>query len=396
MKIQTRSFLLCAGILIASLPSAHADLIAYEGFDYPQLTRLASSANTGTGWTASWTSNSWRTNNSAFGSSQPGGFENSSGLSYTGLITVGNTAREENLSQSFRTFAPQAATGTYWISFLMQQDQQTGGGSHGISFFDGGTERNFMGRAASDVFGTAGTGAFASSTTVTLTPSLFVARYNMDTGIAHYWLNSDLSLTTPTDASAFNGAGGTGFTAFTFDRIRLGAFGPRGYLDEIRLGTTSQDVGFAIADPSTALAAFRTDNSLEVDGSQDLLTPAGDGVTNLVKFAFNMIGAGAGQAGSLNIPNVASFNGTAGLPLVGTEVGTGKLQITYLRRKTANSPTPGISYSVQFGSTLADFAINPSATEVLTSINAIFESVTVTDSVLPPSKRFARVKITAP
>jgi len=38
---------------------------------------------------------------------------------------------------------------------------------------------------------------------------------------------------------------------FTFDRIRLGAFGPRGYLDEIRIGTTSQDVGFAIPEPST-------------------------------------------------------------------------------------------------------------------------------------------------
>lgn len=252
MKNLTRTLLTGACALLIASSALQSAPIAYEGFDYPYATALSASANTGTGWTTNWDSGSWRTNQPSYTSAQPGGFENAAGLTYTGLSTVGNAARNENDSnQDFRTFASQAATGTYWISFLIQKDAANSG-SFGISLFDGGTEKNFMGQASSTLFGVAGAGASVSSTTVTTTPSLFTARYNMDTGIAHFWLNSDLSLTTPTDASAFNGSGGTSFTAFGFDRVRLGKFnGDSGYLDEIRIGTTANDVGFAaVPEPS--------------------------------------------------------------------------------------------------------------------------------------------------
>ena len=168
------------------------------------------------------------------------------------------------------------------------------------------------------------------------------------------------------------------------------------YLAPKAVRVTSFDIQSSTPTPTIELAIFRSSNGLAADGSEDLLTPVNDGVTNLMKYAFNMIGAGAGQAATLNIPNVAGFNGTAGLPLVGKESVSGKLTLAYLRRKASGLPAPGITYSVQFGSTLADFAVNGAATEVSTSIDGTFENVVVTDSVLSSGKRFVRVQVSAP
>ena len=144
----------------------------------------------------------------------------------------------------------------------------------------------------------------------------------------------------------------------------------------------------------TGVQTFRTTNSLATDGSQDLLTPAGDGVQNLLKYAFNMLGNGSGQAAALATPNasILTANGSAGLPLVDAD-GTGKLRVTYVRRKsTSNS---GISYVVEFSDTLANgtWTVNASATTAVTSIDATFERVVVTDS-NTPTKRFVRVRVT--
>ena len=238
---------LTLSLLALTAGSSHATLIAYEGFNYPQQTGLATQSG-GTGWATTWDSSSWRTNSSGFG-------EISTGLTYSTLLTGGQAARNENdFNQSFRTFTPQAAAGTYWFSFLIQKDLVTAN-SFGISLYNGGSERNFMGQASSDKFSVAGAGANTSSISVTTTPSFFVARYNMDTSTSHFWINPSLGGIPPSDASAFNGAGGTGFTAFTFDRIRLGKFNAgSGYLDEIRIGTTFDDVA-PVPEPSTWLGA---------------------------------------------------------------------------------------------------------------------------------------------
>ncbi len=146
----------------------------------------------------------------------------------------------------------------------------------------------------------------------------------------------------------------------------------------------------------SGLDTFRTATGLATDGSQDLLTPAGDGIANLLKYAFNMLGNGTGQAVNLATPNAATLapGGSAGLPLVGVESGTGKLQITFIRRKASTGS--GITYSAEFSDALASWAVNPSATESATSLDATFERVTVTDSVASQPKRFARVKVAAP
>ena len=163
--------------------------------------------------------------------------------------------------------------------------------------------------------------------------------------------------------------------------------------------TSTHDVGIYEAPAPTGVQLFRAANDLAIDGSQDSLTPAGDGVKNLIKYAFNLLGSGVGQAPSLATPNtsVLAFNGDAGLPLIGVESGTENLQITYIRRKAAASPAPGITYAVEFSDALAMWAVNGDATATVTDLGATFERVTVTDSTQnpTPAKRFARIRITS-
>ena len=167
--------------------------------------------------------------------------------------------------------------------------------------------------------------------------------------------------------------------------------------------TRSGNITFTSNDPINPVLAVPFNltvgtppTGLATNGTQDLLTPAGDGVQNLLKYAFNMMGAGTGQGSNLSVANssVIPSNGSAGLPLVDVD-GTGKLRVTYVRRKsTSNS---GISYVVEFSDTLANgtWAVNASATTVVTSIDTTFERVVVTDA-SALAKRFVRVRMSTP
>lgn len=153
-----------------------------------------------------------------------------------------------------------------------------------------------------------------------------------------------------------------------------------------RVINTTVDLGsFEYALPMP-LAAWRVLHGLATNGSQDLGNPAADGVKNLLKYAFNL----APNAGSLNQPNLTILpnNGTAGLPKISRKP-SGELQITYLRR--TGSTNPGITYTVETGSTLTDFSAL-SATETVIAIDVNWERVTVTDPSTTP-KRFGRVRI---
>jgi len=123
-------------------------------------------------------------------------------------------------------------------------------------------------------------------------------------------------------------------------------------------------------------------------------------VQNLLKYAFNMLGSGTGQAADLTTPNasVLAPDGTAGLPLVGIESSTGKLQLTYIHRKASATPAPGITYAVEFSDDLVSWAVDPAATATVTDLDTTFERVTVTHSAQNPipAKRFARVKVSSP
>lgn len=123
--------------------------------------------------------------------------------------------------------------------------------------------------------------------------------------------------------------------------------------------------------------------------------PAGDGVANLQKFAFNLLGNGPGQAVSLDRPctTVLAPAGDAGLPAI-TLDGSGHLTVLYIRRKGA----PGITYAVEFSTTLADgsWAENLAAVETVTSIDETWERVRLTDSVAFVPRRFVRVRVAQP
>lgn len=142
---------------------------------------------------------------------------------------------------------------------------------------------------------------------------------------------------------------------------------------------------------------FRSSTGLTADGSQDVHAPAGDGVPNLFKYAFNMIGSGKGQATSLDIANnqTVGNSGAAGLPSMGVDEG-GKLSVVFVRRKAVTSP--GVNYVVEFCDDLStnSWVINALATESVTDIDSTVERVTVTDSLKTAPKRFVRVRVVAP
>ena len=238
MKLKKHLLITAVSILTAFSPTAKATLIAYEGFNYPAGGGAINDLNGGSGWITAWDSGNWRTPNTGWG-------ENQTTLTFSNLSTMGTSARRnQDYNQSYRQFGPQTAAGTYWVSFLMNVDSADAGNSAslGVSLFDGGAEQNFMGKPSSGNWGVAGAGASSSGVAIVGGTTVWiVARYNMDTGIAHFWLNPSPG-NTPSDASAWNGPGGTSFSAFSFDRIRLGSFGANGYIDEFSLGTTFADI----------------------------------------------------------------------------------------------------------------------------------------------------------
>jgi hypothetical protein len=97
------------------------------------------------------------------------------------------------------------------------------------------------------------------------------------------------------------------------------------------------------------IQVWRALHSLAVDGSQDLANPSGDGLANVVKFAFNT----APNAGDLPVPNVEVLpaNGLAGLPFI-TRAEQGRLFIEFLRRKATSDP--GVSDIVETGDDLSN------------------------------------------
>ena len=153
---------------------------------------------------------------------------------------------------------------------------------------------------------------------------------------------------------------------------------------------TSHEVRLVVRE-ITGLYTFRSVHGLAMNGAQDGLTPAGDGVANVLKFAFNMIGGGTGQTAALSTPNraVLTAGGAAGLPYASSD-GTGRLQVTFIRRKNDTD----IAYTVEFSDDLLTWAVNPAATTAPpVDVSPEYERVTVADSVTAPGKRFVRVKV---
>jgi len=409
----------------ASVPAA-GTLLSYEGFNYTASTSITGLSG-GTGWRSpsnpSWTSG---------GTS---GTVAASGLSYTAIdpayTAFAPTGRAGNFGGTFQNnrlpavdtggvyaaaglkasdgnyLGGNTVTGTLWGSVLVAANPWgTASGPHMLfnlgSTAGTGTQASIRQTAAGSAIsvtnvsggGIGATGSIPTTSLSTTTPNLIVFRYEFN-GSGNDTFTVWLNPVSATDTSAITATAAD----FVFNNLTLRSVNANGGLifDELRLGTSFAVVTPHAQPPATGVATFRTTHGLAANGSQDLLTPAGDGVQNLLKYAFNMIGTGTGQAAVLATPNasVLTANGSAGLPLVGvgTSADAGKLQLTYIRRKAASSP--GITYAVEFSDALASWAVNGSATASVSSINATFERVTVTDSVASSAKRFVRVRVTA-
>jgi predicted outer membrane repeat protein len=158
-----------------------------------------------------------------------------------------------------------------------------------------------------------------------------------------------------------------------------GAFDPNPFLSAFTLEE--------LPAPPTALDLWRAVHGLPSDGSQDLANPSGDGVENLLKYAFNL----APDAGDLLQGDVRILppGGSAGLPRI-TRDEEGRLVIEFVRRKAATLPM--VDYIVETGADLADLQPLDLGDATVESIDAAWERITVTDPVTS-AVRFGRLRV---
>src|SRR5262249_1481200 len=127
-------------------------------------------------------------------------------------------------------------------------------------------------------------------------------------------------------------------------------------------------------------------NNAQISGAT--ADPDGDGVANLLEFAFNLNPRINDRA------TMIAGTGTSGLPLVRLETINNQkvLTIEFVRRRAVGSP--GITYHAEFGSDLTTWS--ETGTVVVTQIDDTWERVKVTDSAINQTRRFGRVRVTTP
>jgi uncharacterized repeat protein (TIGR03803 family) len=119
--------------------------------------------------------------------------------------------------------------------------------------------------------------------------------------------------------------------------------------------------------------------------------PEGDGVPNLIEFAFNL------QPRIADRSVIVAGAGTSGLPLILLETINNQkvLTIEFIRRRAAGSP--GITYHTEFSGDLTNASgWSETGTATVTQIDDTWERVKVTDSAINQVKRFGRVRVTIP
>lgn len=138
--------------------------------------------------------------------------------------------------------------------------------------------------------------------------------------------------------------------------------------------------------PATPFQTWGTEATLTAGQIGATLDVDGDGSNNVIEFGFNM------NPLTPDAPLTAT-TGTAGMPLVrATGAGaTRRLQLEFIRRKTAVGS--GLTYEAQFAADVSTFAA-ATVTDSVTSIDATWERVLISDPVAGAGQRFARVKLT--
>ena len=278
-----RAALVC---LILACPAARAQIIAYDGFDYPPGQNLAGQ-NGGIGFTDPWSGTGPAT-------IAPGS------LSTGGLATTGNSvsfgAAEIITSRHQRTLAaPLGADGTTrWLSFVMQRTTgvSAGGGLViGSPTTQGPAQGLFVGDPTDSEFyglsqqGGAGTPTASSRVPVT-NQALLVVRLLFAPGNDTFdlFVNPPLGGPPPaTPDASISFDLGTGNRLVELSVTSIGA-GAAAYLaDELRIGNTFSDVT-PVPEPSALLLAGATAGGLfagrrSAAGRRGLRRPGGISAT---------------------------------------------------------------------------------------------------------------------
>lgn len=153
-------------------------------------------------------------------------------------------------------------------------------------------------------------------------------------------------------------------------------------------GAFSAEISFSTSSTGEWYASWTSSSGLSGNNALPSSSPAQDGVSNLLKFAFNLDPTRA------DLRVLKSAIGTAGLPLFSLER-SGSLhlfRVEYLRRKASD-----LQYTPMITTDLRNF--QPMAgTTTVTSIDNTWERVVTRQTVDPSSLRklFGRVAVTLP
>ena len=168
--------------------------------------------------------------------------------------------------------------------------------------------------------------------------------------------------------------------------IRFRGLTGSNYTSDMAIDDISMSAAEVVSEPSYddwAASQSLTGNDAEPDA-----TPQGDGVKNLLKYAFNMP-VELNDSGELT-----PGTGTSGLPSVSTGDGD-RIKIEYVRKSSA----PDLIYKVEFSSDLSGESrqISPGIEQSVTAIDEEWERVVVEDimGADESAKRFGRVVVEA-
>lgn len=175
----------------------------------------------------------------------------------------------------------------------------------------------------------------------------------------------------------------SGLAPFTTYYCVVRAFNTHGLTGEF-----SEEISFSTSSSAEWFESWVTSQGLSGNNALPSSNPARDGVSNLLKFAFNLDPTRA------DLRVLKSATGTAGLPLFSLER-SGSLhtfRVEFLRRKAID-----LQYTPMITTDLRNFAPMTGTTTV-TSIDNTWERVVIRQAVDPSSLRklFGRVAVTLP
>lgn len=155
------------------------------------------------------------------------------------------------------------------------------------------------------------------------------------------------------------------------------------------LGGDGSDLAVRGTLASPPLTAWRSLHDLDPEGADDLEDPAGDGVANLLKYAFNL----APAVGDLAVPADRRFVAGAavsGLPATSLEPVGGALRFEFVRRRA--SAEPGVVYLPRRSTDLVSW-VEPASVPVVAPIDGVWERVVYTESAPEGGAVFYRVEV---